>query len=356
MRAPGPTSAPASVAPPTPTAAWPGGPTTARKSTSHSFADYLGWVRQVEAAYPDSKQQIVQRLRKVYYSGFTAAHSTSKVGSRFDKVIESSVPNADAPLSSPPLPLAALNGLYETDFIVTPSGKSVDVSHIWAGIDVSMGQTDKASTGALWYGVSWPAVLTWAGDLASWFVEWLDQRQAAEAKTGAPMSSGDASNLLFAVANSKVAKDDLLGDLDAQALAGQYIKMEVVDPVALGEGFPGIDVSLTASASEMLEAYYKPKAGPAGELNRFASFVLMASPPIPHSLTPGPPPTLALGGDAKDAIYAAVRNTIELFLKQGTKSRSAAALKTYDSFVWNIAWYFTNFLTVGLAKGDAPWP
>jgi len=71
---------------------------------------------------------------------------------------------------------------------------------------------------------------------------------------------------------------------------------------------------------------------------------------------PSPPPTLALGGDAKDAIYGAVRNTIELFLKQGTKSRSAAALKTYDSFVWNIAWYFTNFLTVGLAKGDAPWP
>ena len=78
--------------------------------------------------------------------------------------------------------------------------------------------------------VDFRGVLTWAGDLASWFVEWqskLKQKQSA----GESLDEAAQENLLKSLVN-KVAKDDLLGDMDAQSLAKQNIHTDIIPAMA----------------------------------------------------------------------------------------------------------------------------
>lgn len=349
--APGPTvvSAPASAP-----LLHPGGPRSQRKSRGHTLAEYVAWVKEVEIAYPGSRN-VVQRLRRLYYSDFTGG-----VGPKFDAVIATEH-QSDLPLRSPPISQSTLDGLNETDFIVTPGGDQVDVSHLFAGLDVHLaGVGVQASAASVKYNVDFTGVLTWAGDLASWFVEWQSQLRKKEAATGS-LSEPERHSLLLQLANSKVAKDDLLGDLDAQIAAQSYTTTTVI-PSYSGKG--GVILrSLSESVSSILQSLYGQPAAQASAAatNRFDRFLQSAQPFIPFDLVSQSPLKVKLGAGAKAAIHAATKNTAVLFLERSYArvnpfSSDPASVERYDSVLWQIAYYFEQFLAGGLHAGDAPWP
>lgn len=355
---------------------WEGGPTSTLKSKGHTLAEYVGWLQQVEAVYGANKEAMLHRLRRLYYSKFTGG-----VGPKFDQVISPSGMDDDAaPMTSPPVPLEALNGLYETNFIITPRNTRLDVSHLFAGLDVEVSGTGfKADVGAARYGVDWGGVLTWAGDLASWFVEWKSEVKKATDKRRIeagldwldllknPMdprfpkvwlNEQQKEEILLSIVDRKVSKDDLIGDMDAQSMTKAFTDLHVIQS---GEGAPPVIYrTLTASLSEMLLASYTADRNPAStrqdtpEQNRFAYFVKSAQPRIPHSEQPGG--TVQLAPDAKSEIHQAIRNTADLFTSEGYFSGESDELARNELFLWKIAWYFENFLKTGLAHGDAAWP
>ncbi|HEV2097338.1 MAG TPA: DUF4157 domain-containing protein, partial [Stellaceae bacterium] len=149
-------------------AQWPFGPITKHKSATHDFSTYIGWVREVERAYGPDKQMVLQRLRRLYYSSY----SGKKGGAVFDRVIADQAGADGPPLDARVISTAALDGLYETNVVRLWSGELVDVSHVLAGLDLkTAGTTFKAGAAeALGIVASFLGVVTWTGDLASWFL------------------------------------------------------------------------------------------------------------------------------------------------------------------------------------------
>ena len=355
MRQPAPAAAP-TAAPP---ALWPGGPTTTRKSAAHTLEEYVGWVQEVEAAYP-GRGNVVQRLRRLYYSDFVSTalkgHGQKPgAGSKFDEIIDTS--GADqAPLQSPPISQAALDGLFETDNIITPPGAVVDVSHIWPDMDLAIsGKTAKATAGWFALGAEFQGVLTWTGDLASWFVEFVDRIRKMTGRLRMPDASSwadldkalgiDSHKLFSSLMGSKVSKDDLLGDLDAQAL--------VAKNVTPGRVYGG---TATANVSDMLLDYYKPAKRGAPELSRFAAFVRGARPEIPYTLDPTNAPSfIQLSSKAAGSMFYSITEAAEVLLS-GTRGHNVTPADDLDFVIMEIAKRFRDFLTEGLLKGDAPWP
>jgi hypothetical protein len=350
---------------------WSGGPTVERKSATHSLAEYVGWLRQVEAKYGGARAETVQRLRRLYYSNYTGG-----AGPRFDAVIQGAAGASGVPISSADVRLDVLNGLYETNAIATPNGSLVDVSHILAGLDVHIqGPGIKAGAGELRFDVNFEGVLTWVGDLASWFVE-AKNAVIKRQQGGDPISSSDQIAILLGLASSKVAKDDLLGDVDAQAMANRFTTTTILPPIG-GGGMVGPAPILTApdmALSDMLIRYYggEPPSGaqatgaPAGRKpearsasssrNRFQYFVAGASPRIPHQRVSDNPLTISLAGDAPTQIREHIYNTARMFIDQGYFSSASDDLETYANLLDEVTARFVKFLTTGLAAGDAPWP
>ena len=359
-----PTASPAAASPPataTPavTPLWLHGPTTTRKSVGHTLDEYIGWVREVEAAY-SGRENAAQRLRRLYYSDFVSSQLKARgqkpgAGSLFDKTISTSGAG-EAPLESPPISQAALDGLFETDTIATPAGFTVDVAHIWADLDLAIaGKTAKASAGWFALGADFQGVLTWSGDLASWFVEFVTRIRKMTGKLRMPDAGNmadldkalglNADALLMSLVNSKVSKEDLVSDFDAQAIV-----KENVTPGHVYGGTP------TANLADMLENYYKPsKLGPAPELSRFAAFVKAARPEIPYDVDPAAPSGIRLSSKATSAVLEALYSTAEVLLT-GTQGHNVTPASDLEFVLLKIARRFTEFLATGLEKGDAPWP
>lgn len=344
--------------------AWSHGPTSTRKRVSHTLAEYIGWVREVEQAYGENHAEIVQRLRRVYYSNLSGV-----AGSRFDLIINKRWSMLE-PLSSPPLRIETLNGLYETDYIITPSGGKLDVSHLFAGLDVSLtGGSAVANTVGASYAlrsreVSWAGVLTWVGDLASWFREWVAKKHAQEDQEQRTLSEAEHQSLLLRLTGAKVDKDDLLGDMDAHVMAQRYATLATHrDPFASSLEDPVSVIStLSAPVSSILETFYQPQPGASAtthEINRFALFVRAARPTIPHEVIQADPLRVRLADDAKAVIHRYIADTARVFLEVGGGDKrytTDEVLTRYDHILWNIAWYFVRFLNTGLERGDAPWP
>ncbi len=123
--------------------AWDYGPITKRKSATHPLAPYIGWIKDVERGYGPDKQMVLQRLRRLHYSGWSG-----KAGTKFDKVIDVIAGAEGEPLTIPQASAAAVDGLYETDNVVTPDGKTLDPGHILAALDHKVaGGTFKANMG-----------------------------------------------------------------------------------------------------------------------------------------------------------------------------------------------------------------
>lgn len=93
-------------------------------------------------------------------------------------------------------------------------------------------------------------------------------------------------------------------------------------------------------------------AQPPKSQRRFAAFVRMATPPIPHrSDSGGGAGRITLAVEADAAVYEAIRHTARLLITEGTSYRPEV-LEQYDPQLHEMAQRFTRFL----ATGDAPWP
>ena len=353
--------------------AWPYGPISTRKSATHPLATYIGWIKDVERGYGPDKQMILQRLRKLHYSSYSG-----RAGAKFDKIIDPIAGAEGEPLTIPQAPAAAVDGLYETDNIVTPDGKTIDPGHILAALDLKTAGTSwKGEAGEIAAGTNMLGVFTWAGDLASWWLEWVIQAKKIH-ETPPPEPTGPATDegplherggdpamdpgLWEKIGRSKVSKEDLLGDLDAQILAQTSTRKSTAESVKREKRIvrdANIGTELTAPVSKLLEDYYgttAKAATTAPSANRFASFVRLASPRI--SFQEGENdnvPWVQLGPDAEEQIRTAIENAAFLFVSQGTSMNAKETLRQKGFRIKDIAKRFAAFLNEGLKKGDAPW-
>jgi hypothetical protein len=338
---------------------WPGGPTVERKSTTHTLAEYVGWLREVQKAYGARSKATLQRLRRLYYSSYTGG-----AGPRFDTVINNAPNAGDAPMLVPELPLDVINGLYETNAIVTPNGSQVDISHVLAGLDVHVqGGGLQAGVGEVRFGVNFEGVLTWVGDLASWFIE---SKEEVKKRGGTSVSRSDQVTILLGLVNNKCAKDDLLGDLDGQVMADEFTTSTVITNGHAAQIITTQDIPL----SEMLTRFYGGElAGRAGDAggasgtsarptssNRFHYFVSGANPRIPHTRVSASPRVVTLAGNASSQVREYIRNTAGMFIDHSYLSGTSEDLTTYAHLLDEVNERFMRFLTTGLASGDAPWP
>jgi hypothetical protein len=327
-------------------------------------------------AYGPDKQAVLQRLRRLYYSSYSG-----KAGAKFDQAIAGQAgAGSGPPLDTLQIGAITLDGLYETDTVRTLTGDILDPAHILAAIDVRLsGVTTKAGVGEAAYDAPWTGIVTWTGDLASWFVEWTQQIRAAMAKPP-PAPQGPATEegpesergpgpigdtkLWERVGASKVAKADLLGDMDAQVLAARSVRRSTPESIKAEKRIvrdENISRELTKPLSKLIGEYYGFGMGrdkPTEAEGRFPLFVTSAVPKIPHRAVPGVIGTkgsVELASGAEDAIFEAIRNTARLFIDQGT-SDTSNPVGTYPGRLRDIAKRFTAFLATGLKAGDAPWP
>ena len=333
---------------------WPWGPITARKSVQHDLSTWVHWIGVVETAYGPDKQAVLQRLRRLYYSSHSGA-----AGAKFDQAIaEQAGAGSGPPLDTLQVGEITLDGLYETDTVRTLTGDILDPAHILAAIDVRLsGTTTKGAVAEAAYDAPWTGIVTWTGDLASWFLEWSQQIR------NRPGAAGDAT-LWQRVGATKVAKDDLLGDMDAQVLAARSVRRSTPESVKAEKRIvrdENISRELTKPVSRLIGEYYGFGMGrdkPTEAEGRFPLFVASAVPKIPHRTVAGVSGTkgsVELSDDAEDAIFTAVRNTARLFVNQGTSDRSDP-VGTYPERIRDIARRVATFLATGLKTGDAPWP
>jgi hypothetical protein len=355
--------------------AWDYGPITKRQSASYDLGAFIGFIKEVEKGYGADKQMVLQRLRRLYYSSYSGT-----AGRKFDQAIEDQPGAGNEPLTTLMVPAYVVDALYEIDTVKTLAGQSIDPRHILAALDVqTSGVRTKAAAGAAWYDASWLGIVTWTGDLASWWLDWSDKVKAIYA-TPSPPPTGPATEegppsevggdplhdqaLFDQVGGSKAAKEDLLADIDGQVLAATSTQKSTPASVQR-EGRPvmkaNIAIELTAPVSSLLERYYETQGRAAGgnastakplERNRFPAFVTRASPPIPHQQAAG---GVALGSGAEEAIYTAIWNTARVLADFGTKD-GFDARQRYHFRVREIAKRFTAFLEAGLKNGDARWP
>ena len=330
-----------------PRAAWRYGPITKHKSATHDLFDYYIWVGIVEQAYGPDKQQVLQRLRRVYYSGDSGKGEYDSVIGHLEGT------GGDAPLDARLIPLEVIDGLYETNVLRLPDGELIDVSHVLTALDTkTAGLTLEAGVAAGLYGADWMGVVTWAGDLASWFVNWTDKLPSGKKPDPAPASS-----------RAPAQKVDLISDMDGQILAAEKVRPATLETTKADQRIlehSNIGNELAQPVSVILNDYFGIGAGtarPANLKNRFAAFVRAAAPPIPHrsANVDGSGP-ITLTGDAEEAIYDALRATARLLALQGySKDSEEQVVNRYDDKLHAVAQQFTQFLRTGLATGDAPW-
>jgi hypothetical protein len=98
-------------------------------------------------------------------------------------------------------------------------------------------------------------------------------------------------------------------------------------------------------------------SAPRGE-PQFAAFVRIGTPPIPHrNAKADGSGQVTLAEDAPDAIDDAIYSTARMLVEQNTSSGfGTEKLAQYRPHFSTVAGRFAQFLTTGLATGDAPWP
>jgi hypothetical protein len=353
--------------------AWDYGPVTKRKSVTHDISTFIGWIIDVEKTYGPDKQMVLQRLRRLHYSSYSG-----RAGAKFDKVIDDQAGAGGPPLTVLTAPARAVDGLYETDQVRTPDGRILDPGHILAALDLkTSGSTWKAGLAELDIGTTMLSVLTWAGDLASWWLEWTVQAKKIHdapipAPTGPATEEGPSYEvggdpaldigLWEKIGRSKASKEDLLGDMDAQILAQTSTQKSTAESIQREKReirYANIGTELTAPVSKLLEQYYGVWAKPgtvARAANRFTAFVRHADPPIPYQMgEEGNARWISLAPDAEGAITKAIEGAAWLFVSQGTSHEPRQYFRTYGWRIKDIAKRFAAFLNEGLKKGDAPW-
>jgi hypothetical protein len=259
----------------------------------------------------------------------------------------------DAPLDARLIPLGVIDSLYETNVLRLPDGELIDVSHVLTALDTkTAGLTSKAGVAEGLYGVDWMGVVTWAGDLASWFVNWIDKLPSGKRPDPSPADS-----------RAPAQKVDLISDMDGQILAAEKVRPATIGTIKAENRIlehSNVINELSQPVSVILNDYFGIGAGtaqPPNLKNRFAAFVRAASPPIPHrSANADGSGPITLTEDAEEAIYDALRATARLLIEKGNPDGSGEqVVNRYDAKLHVVARQFTQFLRTGLAAGDAAW-
>jgi hypothetical protein len=354
---------------------WPGGPDDVlrleRKDQLVQLTDYLALLETVEGSSPSRSDLLnnARTVRRLYYSA-----AIGGVGPLFDLIfgtVGRSPPRAHGAVTQNLLgwlysvgetlagsPMTPFAGDHETP---------VDIAQAFVAIDFILNRP-----AADYLRVAIPylpllptpvqqfvdqlaaieplGIVSWVGDLASWFVEWNTRRNDA-ISVGYTWSATEEEEQRQALQTVKTSVEDLLGDMDGQVM-----------------GFDADRDDSITSLKSLLTGFYidQPVTGRGNVVRRFADFVDVAVPEIPHTGTsPGP---ITIGPTAKDAIVRQVTGNAFLFIAQDRvrnppsgKSRldglvsTAAELLAHADVLEKIVDDFLAFLSDGLSGNDTTW-
>jgi len=329
---------------------WPKGPTVAYRSVaSVPVADYVLWLKAIEdssALGGQSPKQLVQRIRRLYFSAFTVADK-GETATRADALVTPVIPQSEPPLTTDHVPLAVINGLFGTSTIRAARPIEVDVGHLWIAADATLngttvGLADLANTATI-------PLVTWAGDLGSAFREFLrDFKRTPEAERSA---AGKAK--MFEHLQGLASKEDLLGDFDAVVLSRWWKSLDsFVLSQEIQRYYEGDDK--TQAVAKLI---IRPKSA-----RRFHWFVNFASDPaIPAtgkaSLPLQGPLDVTLdeaemADDMRDILVEATADVSKRF-EFGINGDLDEVGRTEFN---KLCTKFAEFIKLGLRDGDAPWP
>ncbi|WP_066953303.1 peptidoglycan-binding domain-containing protein [Streptomyces lushanensis] len=321
-------AATARIGRPEPARRWPYGPTALRcghngrhkgehKGYTLDLDTYLALLRraEIDPAVPGQERfphTTVQRLRLLYYG--------QRVGnSLFDRVLDTDPRLRDSPMTTDRYPQDLLDQLFRTGPVLV-GGRDrspVDVSHIWVLADRRLNGLSTLSHVAGLFLADVTGLLSWMGDLASWWIAFNDRRikaRLAAVAAGRPVTDPvftepmDEASLeagpraWLAEGAARCDIDDLLGDIDAMVLMPEFgrLRRDTSTPIA-----------------DLLAAYYGLNDRPDDRAhphvdNRFHLFVQRASPEIPHEPVDKDNPTsgVRLAPDAGDRIRSLLKSAI----------------------------------------------
>jgi hypothetical protein len=274
---------------------WPDGPVSGNYKGNNNvpIANYIDWLLEVDSGLqvssqgptPQDFQTNCRKLRRMYYSITSRAN---KAGKLFDDIYGTLTSNI---LTTRDIPQEYLSNLYQTGAVVPSQvqglGAAVDISHVFTALDwayTAPGSTpfrqlltvatELNSNLSPLLATDWdvliPGLVTWLGDLASWFSTWDQLRKTATPpgpvpdQTGSTMSTA-ALTFFGQAQQSHAALDDLLGDMDGQILT----HMATSTPT-------------TSSLQVLFNSYYALPTTTTGPAlgNRFSSFLQYANPAI----------------------------------------------------------------------------
>jgi hypothetical protein len=331
---------------------WPKGPTVGYRSQSKvPIADYVSWLRAVEgssALSGQSARQLVQRIRRLYFSSFTVADK-GETARKSDHIMTAVTPLEEPPLTTDHIPLAALNGLFATATIVAARANvEVDIGHWWIPADVALNGTSSGLHSMTT--TAFIPLFTWAGDLGSAAREFLRDFKRLDA-AGRTDAAGKESMLRHL--NGLASREDLLGDFDGVIFSKWWpTRPSFVLSDEIERYFQRDD-----QAQAQAKAIIHPKSS-----RRFHWFVNLASDPeIPASgkvaLPIDAPVDVTLNETAwtntmKDLMIGAIADVSKRadFGVEGDLNR--VGRRDYDKLCAK----FAEFLKTGLANGIAEWP
>lgn len=371
---------------PPPGERYPYGPICLRDETKGyvlELGQYLDLVEAVEKALGDSRR-VAEAIRRLYYSG-VMRERYGGAAVDFDFLIRPSGPTRARLVAQDGLARSVITDLARCGGVQIPSGGVVDVSHVWAAIDLTLNQP--SSLFGLYRPMPVIALMSWAGDLGSWFVQWDTRRNSATSKPPTESIPPPQSTIdwLDDTLPRKCPAADVYGDMDAIAFAAH------VQAAVAGGG--------TTPLASLLRKYYSADATPTGDEfhvgNRFHLFCQACTPGIGYDAS-----SRTLGTDADTALDGITTHAAALLLlksryktwgmKALLKLLTTNATGTTGASIWShfpghgkfdagaslagdaLALYkelttpwarwasqtigqrFAQFLRTGLAKG--PWP
>ncbi|WP_405015238.1 peptidoglycan-binding protein [Kitasatospora sp. NBC_01539] len=316
---------------------WYGGPVALRREHKGyvvDLADYLTWLAELERATDWDVDEFVQRVRLLYYGKATG-------NALFDTVLDTTGSDwAGAPVTVKDVPQQTLDNLFRTGAIrVRRDLPPVDLSHLWVLADRARnGLSYKAhavDTGL----ADVTGLLSWTGDLASWWSQWNDTRTTVRRDavarrvpvTEPPFTeSADPAVIaavpakwLDAAVTARCAADDLIGDLDA---------------VVLMREFEDLDDDSGTPVTDLLRSYYDVEHPPADRSavhanNRFHLFLARVVPDIDQEDDPaGGPGARKLGADAATDVREALREAVHTLLYTARYRRASFHTDALDAF------------------------